>query len=250
MKDIPAGNRSVMSLYGYIYDRRATAKGKSRWFCKANELHQYAYSLKESFPDCKFIYNVRDPRDAALSFMKAAVGPATIFRASEIWNSEQNRCIKLLNEPSFKSSVFLLHYEDLLKDPVGTTKKICEFLDEPFEEKMLEPDKRSGATKFQYWKNLSKPIMRDNYNKYKSQLSKRQILIIESMNRRNMRYLGYELEYPDERYNIGLIARGTYMIGNGILGKVRGKAVKGEELDLRIKKGKVIKRIKKRYLVE
>ena len=44
------------------------------------------------------------------------------------------------------------------------------------------------------WQNLSKPIMKDNFNKYRTGLTKEEIQIFESIAHNSLKALGYSLD--------------------------------------------------------
>jgi len=69
IKNINVNDRSLLSVFKYIYDTETLNNDKARWFCKSRKLYEYAHDLKEFFPNSIFIHMIRDPRDVCLSFM-------------------------------------------------------------------------------------------------------------------------------------------------------------------------------------
>lgn len=208
--EIPKSKRSVIHLFGYIHDKYAEKKGKKRWFCKDNDLVEYAWPLNNYFPKCKFIYLVRDPRDVCLSNLRRAGGPNTAYNFSLVWMEEQKRCIRVFTEEVFNEKIFLVKYEEILGEPEKTFKKICKFLGEKFEPEMIKGKDRKEAGTTNAWKNLSKDIMQNNMKKYLDGLTEKQIKIIEKITAREMDFLGYEFEYKENDYSTNLMKTGFY----------------------------------------
>jgi len=229
--------------------------GKRRWFCKDRELYKYVYDLKNFFPDCRFIHLVRDPRDTCLSFMLRQK-PKSIYSASIKWLREQEKCIQLYTRPCIKNLILTVKYENLLENSYNEVKRICDFVNEPFEDKMLNffnnLSVKNISKKSQVWQNLSKPIMTKNYNKYKTQLTTKQIKLIESMNHRIMRYFGYELEYPNQNLRFEGLFFYLYKFTNEFVANLKSqtKRYNYEERTKRKKMQNIDKKIRNRYLLD
>ena len=120
------------------------------------------------------------------------------MRASKIWNENQSGFIKLLEQHE-KSQSLLIHYEQLLKNPETTLQKIHNFLNMRSNENSLNFYKKSHtielANNVEAWKNLSKPILSNNFNKYKTGLNNNQIEYIEYLCQNLMLYFSYETEH-------------------------------------------------------
>ena len=255
VKNINVDDRSLLSVFKYIYDTETLNNGKTRWFCKGRKLYEYAYDLKEFFPDSIFIHMVRDPRDVCLSFMLKK-SRHSLHSASLSWKNEQERSIKLYNNSKFKNNIYFMKYENLLENPSKEIKKLCDFIGESFEDQMLNFHKSSTSKMFskksQVWMNLSKPILSKNYNKYKSGLKPKQIQIIESMNHRIMRYFDYECEFPNEKYKNEGLSYHFNVFKEDFLSLINYKIGKGDSKEEQ-KRGEmnvIDNRTKSRFLLE
>lgn len=99
--------------------------------------------LKQVFPDAKFVFIVRDPRDAVPSIVsKLNYSPARAARQivrRGIYISSM--CDK------FPEDFHFLRYEDLVIDPLPTCERLCKFLDLEPSPRMLDFHKvnREGA---------------------------------------------------------------------------------------------------------
>lgn len=97
-----------------------------------NLLHLNAIS--EAFPGCKFIHIVRDPRDVALSARKA--WKKSLTRVAYQWQCGVTAANDFYQE--HPEAILTVRYEDLLADSRNALSAVCEFLDLPFNESLLE----------------------------------------------------------------------------------------------------------------
>ena len=156
--------------YISLYDTLAIVAGKSGWVCKDNALFDYAAEIIGLYPDSKFIYLVRDGRDVALSFKKMPTGPKTISSAAILWTKEQQACLRtaMLHTENIKR----VRYEDLLRKTVPQVKSICEFTGLQYSSRMLNffSDPSGISEKSVFWKNLNKPLMTQNFDKWRKKM--------------------------------------------------------------------------------
>lgn len=92
-------------------------------------------SIQPLLPEARFIHVIRDGRDVALSLRGLWFGPGdNIEAAAEFWSSR----IQLARQQAPLLKHYLeIRFEQLVLHPVDVLKKICEFLEIPFSEKML-----------------------------------------------------------------------------------------------------------------
>lgn len=245
-KNIPEADRSVVKLFSYIYDKYAAKKNKNKWFCKDNHLVDYAWVLNYYFPDGKFIYLVRDPRDVCLSHLRKAGGLSTAYTFSLTWKKEQQKCIRVLMDDAFKDKILLVKYEEILLQPEKAFKRICNFLNEKYEPDMLKGGEREEAKASRAWKNVSKDIMQNNMKKYLDGLSSNQIKIVEKITCREMNFLDYELEYKQNKYHTHQLKRVYYEILEEFK---KALTIHAQwEYDVRKKRNELKDKIKKRGL--
>ena len=99
---------------------------------------RYLDILLESFPDARFIYNVRDPRGiwaSAQKFKKRNRGDLVLAEMLE----QDERLQPYRSDPRF----FFLRYEDLVISPEETARRLYAFLGCRFEESFLDYDPAS-----------------------------------------------------------------------------------------------------------
>jgi hypothetical protein len=94
---------------------------------------------------------------------------------------------------------YSLRYEDLIVEPAGTLKKLCEFLGLSFEERMLnyyksetydEPEETIDWKK----KTLTPPDI-TNIGRYQQKLSKQEVNVFNSIATPTLRKFNYTVEH-------------------------------------------------------
>jgi len=178
------------------------AQGKHA-FVKENNTHQMLFFLVDCFPDAKFIFQVRDPRDFLLSCVvrrKRWLGNkfGSVRNAMNVWRDDQLGGLTAYGLLG-PDRVFLQRYEDLVGDFEATVTRLCAFLGLGFEQRMHrfhEADHAQQlAVKGGPRENLSKPLMTENFRKYRKGLSRGQVKIVEAYNGDLMDRFGYPREY-------------------------------------------------------
>jgi hypothetical protein len=205
--------RSSILLSDLLLNECAIAKGYSSYLCKDNFLFDYAYQIISYLPNAKFIYLYRDPRDYALSQLKRKLATSNLYKIAQLWRCEQIKCIRLLVDPLFKGKILKISYESLITNENEWLKKICDFSQWRLNRSEKIDLFDTGSP--EEWKNINKPTMKNNYNKFKKEMRKKQIEVIESIVWNQMHYLGYkpifEFRPPINKYK-KIISNMSYMI--------------------------------------
>jgi hypothetical protein len=142
---------------------------------------------------------VRDGRDVAVSAKTSIFNHFHVYYSAQRWQREQRLGLNWLTAlPS--EQILLLKYEELIADPAATTRSLCAFLGEYFEEGMLEYHRSSEAKKSGElsisWENTSKPVMKGNAQKFRRFLTDEEILLFEALACNELSELGYPLTHP------------------------------------------------------
>ena len=163
------------------------------------------------YPEARFIYVVRDGRDVASSAKKSIFNHYCVYYIAKLWKEEQRIGIYWLNKLS-KNDIFLIKYEDLTRDTEGSVKAICSFLNEPYEQDMLNffetKEARKSSSISAAWKNAASPIMKNSLEKFKTELSKKEIYLFEAIAAPELDYFFYRLTIPFY-ISEGIRARGS-----------------------------------------
>jgi hypothetical protein len=194
-----ARDRSLISIYFAIYGQYLESTGKKRWGCKSTFMIDHVALVRKYYPNAKFIYMVRDCRDVAISAKKTIFNRYSVYYTAGLWKKEQQTGMYWLSKLS-KDEIFLLRYEDLLTGPEGVVRALCVFLNEQYIEGMLtffngaEAKKSAGLSSA--WENTSKPILKNNFDKFKKGLKAGEISLVEAIASEELDYFSYQLTEP------------------------------------------------------
>lgn len=200
----PAGD--VASLIRNIFNAEAMANGKQHVFIKENQLYEFLPFLLLNFPEARYIYQTRDPRDMALSWKKNPDHPGGVVKAARRWQLDQQNFLKNYSELKRIGRAYHVRYEDLIADPKRYAGEMLTSLGLPIEDIASEFYKddltRKNAGLHKAWNNLSKAVISDNKEKYLKELSPEEIGAIEKICYYEMLHLGYTPTLSREEMDI------------------------------------------------
>jgi len=188
---------TIYDIFFAVYKTHALKNNKSIWCCKSLVNVHYASEITNINKDIHYIYLYRDGRDVAVSFKKTIVGPKHVYFVAKQWREDQIAALKFKEtiNPSNFSSVC---YEELIVDPENVIKKLCDELSVTFNKNMLSYytsiESKNAANSGDMWKNLRSPILKNNYKKYKVELTESEISIFENVAQDILHRLGYQTE--------------------------------------------------------
>lgn len=194
--------RSYAALIDELFQTWARKEGKPRWGDKTPKNVLQIPALGTIFPHARFIHVYRDGRDVARSLISSPIGPENWFSAALHWRTlveTGRRAGRALPKGAYAE----VRYETLLGDLEGTLRRICEFVDEPFDPALLEQnvlpiEKRvhriAAFRPYSRGYNGQAPIVTDNTNKWKTEVTPRQRMLFESVAGDLLEELGYETE--------------------------------------------------------
>lgn len=154
----------------------------------------YAPDLLRMFPDARVITIVRDGRDVALS-QTGAFG-RSMLQAALGWRRDQRLHARFRDElpPDRYTGV---RYEDLVQDPEPELRRLCAFLEEPFDDRMLAPHERPthGFATWEQHKALTrKPVTTARIGRYRTELDPAEIALFQWVARRELEANGYPID--------------------------------------------------------
>lgn len=127
--------QSYPAVINAIFTELALRHRKPRWGDKTPGYEQEINLLWSLFPGCRFIHLIRDGRDVALSLRSLSWGSRDLIQSARDWAWKVMLGRKMGS--MIPGHYLEVHYETLVTQPAESLAKICEFLDEPFEEEML-----------------------------------------------------------------------------------------------------------------
>ena len=243
---------SLFEINRLIYETAAITKKAKYWCCKSMANVHYAADLEKHVPNLKYIYLYRDGRDVALSFKKAIVGEKHIYYLAKQWFKDQSACIELSKKIT-KDWFFSLNYEELIANPAAVIQELCSFLAIDYSVNMLDfhhsKESKATANAGEMWKNLAKPIIKDNTGKFRKELSMEEINIFECINHQTLSDLGYALDRPENKHKqISVEEIEGYNKENDLLKQSILLNARQSDLDNRGPQLAILKRIKSQYL--
>ncbi len=189
--------RSLFEVYRKLYEINALSHQAVYWFNKSMQNVYFIdeFSRKGFHP--YLIHLVRDGRDVALSFKNAIVGEKHIYHLAKKWKEDQE--ISAYYVKNFGSDrAITIKYEDLLMDPENEIKKICKLLQIEYSPDILKyyesEESLITANSGEMWSNLTRPIIPDNFNKYKKGLTPEEIQLFEWLAGSILNDYGYQPE--------------------------------------------------------
>jgi hypothetical protein len=189
----------IASLIKSIFMEEARANGKKHVFIKENNVYEFLPFLLINFPESKYIYKTRDPRDMALSWKKNQDHPGGVVTAARRWQHDQQNTLKNYDQLERINKAYLIRYEDLTAEPERYVREILTFMGLPFDEGIFDFYKdeltRRNSEKIKAWSNLARSVINNNSNKYQRELTEEEIKAIEKICYFEMKLLGYEPEF-------------------------------------------------------
>jgi len=191
-------DRSLLEVYRKIYEVNAMHKGKRVWVNKSMQNVYYIDFFEKNgfFP--LLIHLVRDGRDVSLSFKRTIIGEKHIYHLARQWRNDQDISDYYVDKYG-PGQAIRVKYEDLLVEPTNQMKRICAFLNVPYTDKVFKfytsDESLLTASSGEMWVNLVKPIIKNNFNKYKKGLDRWEIEIFEMIAGDLLEKYGYQLEH-------------------------------------------------------
>ena len=118
-----------------FYELYAAKQGKPRWGDKTPGYATKMRRIEKALPEARFIHVIRDGRDVVASRARRAQRePLPVDVAARRW---KRRVISTRKRAEDVEHYVEVRYEELVADPEGTLRRICEFVELPFDAAML-----------------------------------------------------------------------------------------------------------------
>ncbi len=160
----------------------------------------FPHLIFKLYPDAKVVHMIRDPRGTANGQIKTFKRKDAI--AIGLRWSDVNRNVGKL-KAQYPNQYHLLKYESLIENPEETVRTLCDFLEIPFSDSMLQYreqviqryDEQSALIREKH-SSLLKPIDPAIAEKWKTSLTKEQIKCVEYASFNVANEFGYRFERP------------------------------------------------------
>ncbi len=175
-----------------IFRANAKAEQKTRWGDKTPYYILHLDTLLEMFPDAQFVHLIRDGRDCALSMLqrKWDLKIFNIYHAAYTWEKyvQAGRTFSVGHPECYLE----IRYEDILNNPKRSMHDLCNFLNVPYDDALIEFKKSIGAGN--KTPLLTKPLQRSNQSKWQSTMKEKDLVVFESLAGSTLAENGYTLE--------------------------------------------------------
>ncbi|MEZ0148381.1 MAG: sulfotransferase [Candidatus Reddybacter sp.] len=182
---------TMAQLISGLFELNAKGENARRWGDKTPYYVLHMKMLLERFPGAQFIHLIRDGRDCALSMFqrKHDFRVYNTFFAAKYWEIyvELGRNVGIEIGPK---NYHEIRYEDLLENPELVLKGVCNFLNEKYSESLVNFKKSGEAGKTPL---LQQPIQKQNQEKWRTNMSPRQIKLFENTVAETLTACNYQL---------------------------------------------------------
>jgi hypothetical protein len=186
---------TVADCVAAVYRLYARKLGRSRWGDKNPFYVRYLDVIERLFPNLRVIHLVRDGRDVAVSLRKTKMRPHNLFLTARRWT----RCVEAGRRwgAAHPDRYIEVRYEMLIEQPEQELRRVCTFIGEPFSPAMLDYHKENqdlrqvAPAERSHHRNLARPIMAGNAEKWRVELSLHDKQIIETVAGSTLSAAGY-----------------------------------------------------------
>ena len=200
--------QSYGDIVSSVYEWYGLNQGKniSIWGDKNNFHIRYIHTIKEIFPDTKFLHIIRDGRDVACSYREINRRQLNSQYSPVLPNNIEDIAIEWTNNISTVSNSFQkfdwenvleILYEDLVYYPEKKLRIVCDWLGEEYSPDMLRfyilnQKEQLEPIEFLGWKEKTiQPLQTNQIGRYKHELSIKEIEIFESIAFNTLDRFGY-----------------------------------------------------------
>lgn len=198
---LDASDRDLRHPYQTLLDVWTQRHGKARWGEKTPGNLFYVDVIAEMFPAASFVYVVRDPRAGVASMQKTDFFPEDVAFNAMTRRKHADVGPALLRKHVAPERWTTVRYEDLVREPEATLRRICEVIGEDYEPQMLQYHrsasdymKEEAASTFNA--AATRPVTASKIDAWQSRLSACEIAMIETVCAGEMREHGYAFMRP------------------------------------------------------
>tara|TARA_B100000029_G_scaffold430980_2_gene442313 strand:+ start:9004 stop:9981 length:978 start_codon:yes stop_codon:yes gene_type:complete len=189
-------SKSLGSSLAVPWNSYAKKYGKKRWGDKRPYYIHHMDKIRKLYPDAQIIHIIRDCRDVIASLIEMPWWHKTLEYSILNWKSAIQH--GLIARQNTKVDEYIeLRYEDLLTNPEYELGRLCQFLGEEYDPRMLNFQKTSELSVPDYkmhWHGATRgPLNKKSVERWKKDLSTHQISIVQWAAGNELLKLGYDL---------------------------------------------------------
>ena len=189
-------SETPFALLETAFAERRSSNGKKRWGVKDPHLTYALHEFISHYPKAKFVFMVRDPRAVVNSYLSRKFNIANCYHGALLWTKEA--AMQRRFRESFPENTLLVRYEALLAEKERVLHDVCNFLEIPLEDAVLNYFQSPAKTRIHAGtENITKDVDPRMQQKWKRNLSRKQIRIIEAVTAVESQKNGYCIESND-----------------------------------------------------
>lgn len=149
LAQLPGGRleyfRGLRMMADHLYGQHIAKSGKRFFLDKTSRYYQAIPELKETYPDAKIIFLLRNPVAVLSSFMTSMVSDWRGLASKSI-ATDLTKGYSLLKDgiDLCGKNCTVIQYEQLVSDPVTSVQAICEYLEVDFEPAIIHYKENAG----------------------------------------------------------------------------------------------------------
>ncbi len=188
---------TIYEVFKSVYELKAEHKNAQYWCCKSMANLYYIDGIEQSGIKPFYVHLLRDGRDVAASFKNAIVGEKHIYFIAQQWKRDQELAVEFVKKMGPERS-HVLYFEDFIDHPQRALQPVLDKLGLEWRDEMLEyylsEEAKNTAAAGAMWRNVIKPIDRNNTRHYSEKLSPEEILIFEKIAGDVLKQCGYAID--------------------------------------------------------
>lgn len=165
----------------------AQSKGKNRYGEKTPQHAFEAEIISRIYPFCRLIHIVRDARDVAASLKRMPWGSKSVAANARLWVKSVESAELCKDRENF----LRVKYETLVSDSEAELRRICKFISEPFDKKMLEAETKEKKNLDWWFQRAQKSVNTNRVEKWRDELTDEEVAIVEWIAGDTMERMGY-----------------------------------------------------------
>ena len=180
-------------IYEALHVAYAALENKTRWGEKTPRNSFWMEEIRALFPDAQFIHIVRDGRDQAIDISDSLLWPYSVYSGASLWQ----RYVTAVRDSAARLPREAFHeirYEDLCSAPEASIRRLCEFLGEPYDSRMLSPHETRSARAWSghpLHARTAQPISTKYCEMYRARLSREDVEALDALIGDTLQRFGY-----------------------------------------------------------
>jgi Sulfotransferase family len=189
------GEPTYGRLFALFHEHNAERAGKRRWGDKSLHTEHYASRVFAEFPNARIVHMVRDPRDRYASVRRRyGRNISRVGAATGRWLTSTHAGRRHIKRNSDR--YLLVRYEDLVRDPESTMRRVCAHIGSEYSPHMLSmdgiPEYRDAGGNSSFGDLVPGAISIRAIGRFRDVLSASELAFIELVAGRDLAELGYE----------------------------------------------------------